>query len=213
VAEDNPETATRAGSRLIGAPPRAIFLFAARTLGWGVVLFALWYAAAKPLSLTTTWIAARLLDMTAPIAGIRTAWEEKGVALEVRPDATAIYRAGVPAGSVYDTDVNPLKQTYGIPFFLALLAAGRAKRIAFKAVTGSGLLLALAAAGVACEVMVALGPLRGPTGIPIFAPGPMGSAMVALGFQLGTLIFPTVAPIAVWLWFEEPGAQGKIAGK
>jgi hypothetical protein len=206
VAEDDPGSLARSGSRLIGAPPRAIFLFAARTLGWGIVFFALWFAAAKPLSLTTAWIAARSLEWSAPIAGIRLAWEERGVALEVRPDAAAIYRSAVPAGSVYDTDVNPLKQTYGIPFFLALLAAGRAKRIAVKAIAGVAVLLALAAAGVACEVMVALGPLRGPTGMPVFAPGPMGSAIVALGFQLGTLIFPTVAPIAVWLWFEEPRA-------
>jgi hypothetical protein len=189
------ETGPRAG--LIGAAPRDILLFAARTLAWAVLSFAAWYAAAQPLSLTTSWIAARVVEATAPVQRVGIRWHDGQVAFEMQPDASVAYRERLPADMSVDMDVNVMKQTYGVPFFLALLAAAKARRFILKASIGTATLIVLAAIGIACEVAVGLGSTAIAGDIQPFAPGPVAGTLFALGLQLGTLIFPSVVPAAL----------------
>ena len=83
-------------------------------------------------------------------------------------------------------------------FFLALLLASRPPRLAAKALLGIALLWALAAFGVACEVAISLGNIAGPSG-PLVHFNAFAATFAALGFQLGTLIFPTVVPAMLWV--------------
>ena len=177
---------------------RGIFLFALRVLAWCFALFSLWYAAARPLSLGVAWGAGALLQAGAPVERAPARWTAPQVVFDVELDGATTYRNRIPAGAVFELAANPLRQTFGLPFFLALLLASRAPRILAKALLGGALLVALAALGLACEVAINLGAIVGPGGTTPVSFNPVQATLAALGFQLGTLIFPTVVPVMLW---------------
>jgi hypothetical protein len=172
--------------------------FVLRLLAACVVLFAAWYFASKPVSAVTAWMAARIAEAPASIDRVRQATSAgRQVSYEVEPDHETLRRHRLPADAVVDVPVNPLKHTFGLPFFLALLVSGWPKGLAWKAAAGSAAVLSLAAVGLACDLLVQLGSMRGASGEPLFAMG--GREAIALGFQLGTLVFPTVIPVLLWI--------------
>ena len=177
---------------------RGIFLFALRVLGWSVALFALWFLAARPLSLGVAWGAGALLRAGAPVERTHERWKAPQVVFDVELDGAATYRSQLRTDAIFEVAANPLKQTFGLPFFLALLFASRASRLAINAVLGGALLLALAALGVACEVAINLGALTNPGGGALVPFNSTQATLAALGFQLGTLILPTVVPVMLW---------------
>ena len=209
AADPSPRPGDGSRGSLIAAPPRDVFLFAARTLGWALVMFAAWYLAAKPVSLGTSWIAARMLEATTPAGDVRIAWRDDRTLFELRPDASTTYRHRLPQDLAVDIEVNTLKQTYGVPFFLALLAAARARRFAAKALSGVATLTLLAAIGIACEVAIGFG-LSQVGGAQPFATGAGAGTLFALGFQLGTLIFPSVVPVALVVGFAGPARTPQL---
>ncbi len=117
---------------------------------------------------------------------------------QVEPNDSTLRRNHFRTGVVIDVPTNPLQHTFGIAFFLALLLASRPAGLAWKAVAGCAVLLALASMGLACDVMVRLGSLAAPSGGPVFAFNAAAREAIALGYQLGTLIFPTVIPVLLW---------------
>jgi len=197
VAEDDSEKPA-GGAGLIGASPRSILAFAARTIAWCVPAFALWYAASQPISLASSWIAAKLLDATAPVEHTRIEWRDDKVMFVLAPDASTTYSQRLKSGVAFEVPVDPRKQTYGLPFLVALLLAARSRRIALRAAAGGAVLLVLASVGIACEVAIGYAGIALPGSARIFVPGAVGATLIALGFQLGTLIFPSVAPVALW---------------
>jgi hypothetical protein len=152
-----------------------------------------------PVSMVAAWSAARILEVAEPVERAHAAWRAGGVLFEIEMDATTRYRNRMTAGTTLEVPADPRKQTYGLPFFLALLLASRPRRLAVKALGGAAILMVLAAIGVASEVAMQLGALPGPTGAPLFATGAVARNLAALGFQLGTLIFPTVVPVMLWV--------------
>jgi hypothetical protein len=181
---------------------RDIAAFALRVIAWSAALLALWYAAAQPVSMAVAWGAARLVEVAEPVDRARPAWRGGGVAFEVEMDGSVTYRNRMPSGMVLELPTDPRKQTYGLAFFLALLLASRPRRIALKAVGGAAVLWALAAIGVASEVALQLDGLTGPTGAPLIASSVVARSLAALGFQLGTLIFPTLGPVMLWVGMD-----------
>jgi hypothetical protein len=198
--DDSPQPAGR--TSLIGASPRTILAFAARTIAWCVPLFALWYFAAQPVSLAASWGAAKLLAFTAPVENTHATWRDDRVTFELSPDATTQFARHLKPGLAFEVPVDVRKQTYGLPFFLALLLAGGLRRMAVKALVGCAVLLALSSIGIACEVAVAYAGIALPGGGSLFSPGQADATLIALGYQLGTIIFPSVMPVALWTGLE-----------
>ena len=174
------------------------FAFALRVIAWSVVLFALWFFAARPLSLAVAWGASALLQAGAPVERAKPRWNEGRVVFDVELDGATTYRKGLRSDAVFEVAVNPLRQTFGLPFFLALLLASWPARLARRAALGIAILLGLAAFGVACEVAVHLGTIAGPGGALLLDFSAFAATFAALGMQLGTLIFPTVVPAMMW---------------
>lgn len=168
---------------------RGVFAFALRAIAFGVVLFALWYLAARPISFAVAWGAAQIVQGAAPV--------ENASARSSAAGQVSI-AAGLE-GMEIEIPVDPRKQTFGLPFFLALLLASRPPRIARRAALGAAILLGLAACGVASEVAISLGTLAGPSGAPLVRFGTLAATSWALGFQLGTLIIPTAVPAMLWV--------------
>jgi hypothetical protein len=188
------------GGRVNTAPtPRDIVAFALRVIFWSAAFLALWYAAARPVSMLAAWGAACLVEAVAPVERARPVWQNGGVVFEVEMDSTTAYRNRMRAGTVLEVPADPRKQTYGLAFFLALLFASRPRRVALKALGGAAVLAVLSAIGVASEVALQLDALPGPSGSPLIEAGAVARNLAALGFQLGTLIFPTVGPVMLWV--------------
>jgi hypothetical protein len=175
-----------------------IVAFVARALGWSVILFAAWFLVPQPVSEIAGWTAARWVEAVAPVARVEHRVGERSVGFEVEADYETIRSKGMRADTLLELAANPLKYTFGVPFFLALLFASHPAGLAWKAFAGAAVLLALASIGLACDVLLQIGGLAAPGGAPLFAFAPLAREMIALGYQLGTLVFPTVAPLLAW---------------
>jgi hypothetical protein len=97
-------------------------------------------------------------------------------------------------------EVNPLLYTYGLAFFFALMLAERAKW--WKIMVGAIMLLPFQIWGVAFDFLAQVGVRLGPE-ISAQA-GLFGwrAEAIALGYQIGILIFPSLIPIVLWAAFN-----------
>lgn len=101
------------------------------------------------------------------------------------------------AGAVVQLDVRPGTYSFGIALFLALAFAARESRRAARIAIGVAILLVLPGWGIAFDVLRQLGA----TGelVPILGWSAGFRNFVALGYQAGSLLLPTLGPIAVWM--------------
>jgi hypothetical protein len=99
-------------------------------------------------------------------------------------------------------EADPARYAYGLPLLIALLVAARSRHFLRKAVTGYALLLFPQAFSLSFDVLRQIVVVGG-------TPARLGIAQwqmeaIALGYQIGALLLPTVAPALIWLWFERP---------
>ncbi|HXZ49787.1 MAG TPA: exosortase H-associated membrane protein [Usitatibacter sp.] len=177
---------------------RAIALFAARVLAWGVPLFAAWYLATAPLSIASGWVAARLAELAMPVDRVPVRYRGGSLVFDAEPDEQTLWRNRLPAAVALEARANPMQFTCSIPFFLALVLATSLRPAWRRTVMGAGVLLLLASAGLYFDVHLQLAQVPGPGGGPLFATGPLAREAIALGFQLSTLLVPVLAPIVLW---------------
>ncbi len=184
------------------ASRRGIFLFAARVLVLGVVLFAAWYALARPVSLASGWLAARALAAAAPVDEVRVLYAGRRLTFRAWPDDATRRRDRVPAQAVVEVPEDALQYAYGIPFFLALLLATRPSRWGWKALGGSAVMTGVAGFGLFCEAYLDLSVARNPWSQPFFDLPRAALEAAALGYQLASLVLPTVVAAVLWAAFD-----------
>jgi hypothetical protein len=110
-------------------------------------------------------------------------------------------------------EVSPLIYTYGLAFFVALMLAANAQW--WKIIAGAVALLPFQAWGIVFGLLVQIGIKLGPD-IAVQA-GISGWHIeaIALGYQVGSLIFPTLIPILLWTSFNRsfikslPGSRSR----
>lgn len=172
--------------------------FVLRTLLWLPPCFAAWYFGAQYHAAVAGRVARVLVDQIKP--GLVSALEQSGfdlvfvTTIEVHPtpDQTAVL---LP-------EVNPLLYSYGLAFFVALMLAARAKW--WKILAGAALLLPFQSWGIAFDFLAQVGVRLGPE-VSAQA-GLLGwrSEAIALGYQIGSLLLPTVVPIMLWGVLSRP---------
>lgn len=109
-------------------------------------------------------------------------------------------------------EVSPQHYAYGLPLFLALLfAAGGTGRL-WRALAGYALLLPAQAFSITLDLLkqMAMAVAGGPSALGI-ATWQLNA--IALGYQFGTLLLPTLAPIVVWLWLDRQFFAILIGGR
>lgn len=158
------------------------------------VFLAGWYAAAAPVG----WIAGKLAMPIIRIAseGAPTV-ELKGRDLLYTVKLEMPYRPGGVPRVAADIEVNASKFTYGIALFLALALAAKESRRPLGIAIGAAILLVLPAFGIAFDALKQMG--AAPDLLPFLAWGSGKREAIALGYQVGTLLLPTLAPVAIWL--------------
>lgn len=185
------------------AAPTSVGRFVLRTFLWLPPCFAAWYFGAQYLAPFVGAVARMLVELFK--SGLVSGLEREGLDLvfvttiqvHPAPDQTAVLLV----------DVNPLLYTYGLPFFVALMLAARAKW--WKILAGAALLLPFQGWGIGFDFLAQI--VR--TGPGVSAPaGLLGrrAEVIALAYQIGSLLFPALIPVALWVAFNRPLFRGLV---
>ena len=177
-----------------GAPSLGRFVL--HTFLWLPACFAAWYFSA-PYHVALAGRLARLM-VNQFTSGIVSALEQSRLELVF---VTTIKVHPAPGQTaLLLPEVNPLLYTYGLALFLALMLAGRAKW--WKIFAGAALLLPFQVWGIAFDVLAQLGIKLGPDVAAKAGLSDWHAEGIALGYQLGILIFPILIPVLVWAGFS-----------
>ncbi len=179
---------------MAGAPSLGKFVLS--TFLWLPVCFAAWYFSAQYHATVAGGLARLLVNQLKP--GLVSALEQTGFDLVF---VTTIEVHPAPGQTaLLLPEVNPLLYTYGLAFFLALMLAARATW--WKILVGLAVLLPFQAWGIAFDFLAQVGVKLGP-GISAQA-GLLGwrREAIALNYQIGSLILPTLVPVVLWAVFS-----------
>lgn len=165
------------------------------------VLFAIWYYCSPLIAFISSFAVAPLAGWLS--GGLITSVDAFGVTVQ----GTITVAAGtygelvVPAGQTAELAISarPMVYGYSIPLFFTLLFAFSARPI-----SGSMKVLALAVLlcgisfGVLMEMLKTVYFSLDPALLPHGPPGPFGTNVLAVCYQLGTLIVPSLLPVVLW---------------
>jgi len=182
----------------VAAKP-SLAAFVGRVIAFAALAFAAWHFAAKPLSLACGWIGTRVVEALAPVDHAPAAYRDGQLVFAVQPDYVTSGRRALAAGTVYDVTTSARVFTYGLPFFLGLIVASRPRRLVVKALAGTGVIVLLAGATVGFDVLLNLTMLRTNAGDPLFDFSQAAREAIALGYQMGALVFPALLPVILWV--------------
>lgn len=174
---------------------KALALFG-RALLWLPLCLAAWYFASVPIS----WVGATLARPAINAAAGKIdamKLEAATVTYSVRLVEPGYQRGRAPLEAVVDVEVKPRLYTFGLPFFLALALAARESRRVSAILAGTAVLAVVPAWGIAFDALRQLGAAAAVA--PFLAWPGWTREGIALGYQLGSLLLPTLVPIALWL--------------
>lgn len=185
----------------------------ARALLWMPLCLAGWYAASPALSWIAATAARPAIEIAAgKVTALKAGREGVTYAIEV-PEPYVPGRASQQA--LADVEVKASVYTFGIALFLALSMASRESRRIGRIAAGMLALAVVPAWGIAFDALRQLG--VNPQLAPLLAWPSWARETIALGYQLGSLLLPTLAPVAAWLasarplWDADRGAGAAVA--
>lgn len=182
----------------------------------GVVLwlppcFAAWYYMAILTSPGLAFIGDWLFPWLWPeaVAGVAAAGINLDVVTRLGIDGvSAVGLSGVGTGELI-FELNPLKLGYSVPLYTALVLAvpsddpGGRKLLAW--LFGMTILVLTQVFGIGAEILKILAFDLGDQARPLLGFNSWGYELVVVGYQIGTLILPSVVPIM--LWFGQFGTE------
>jgi hypothetical protein len=130
---------------------------------------------------------------------------------------TAIAAPG--GGGVLTVDVNPLLYSYGIALYAAIVLGARTRGAWWTLPVGVAVVVAITAWGVAFDFMAHL-VRSAPGALASLGAGTVSRNLIALGYQMGSLLFPAVIPAALALAIArkellptatDAGERGRVA--
>ena len=185
------------------ARPSSVGRLVLRTFLWLAPCFAAWYLGARYLVPFVGALARAFVELF--ISGLVSGVERQGLDL-VFVTTVEVHVAARQVGLLL-VEVNPLLYSYGLPLFVALMLAARAEW--WKILAGAAVLLPFQAWGIAFDFLAEI--VRSGADISARA-GLLGlrAELVALGYQVGSLIFPALVPVALWVAFNRRLVDGVI---
>ena len=179
--------------------PSVLTFFALSALGWTVVLTLLWTQVSAWTSCPVATLSHFALEHGAPM-WVRTVHKSPGT-MEVESSiAMPMPSAG---GRLAEATVEavPARYAYGLPIFMALLLAARGPGRLVRALVGYLLLLPVQAFSLTMYVLMQL-VLYAQTSARVLRVEPWQVEAIVYGYQIGSLVLPTLAPILLWLWLD-----------
>jgi hypothetical protein len=167
--------------------------FLLKAIGWFIVCLVVWYQLGSLVTLPVGLLA------KPSVAAFFPDWaegvEQTGATLTLLTSLELQDMADVPAGMValLSPEVSFLKYGYGLPLLIALLFASNAKHPFAKVALGALLLLPFQVWGVCFDWLKQVGI---ETDLASFSP--LAREAIALGYQFGYLMLPTLVPVLLW---------------
>ncbi|MFA5628591.1 MAG: exosortase H-associated membrane protein [Thiohalomonadaceae bacterium] len=183
---------------MMAAGTPTIGKFVLRTLLWLPPCLAAWYFSAHYHTAVAGALAHLLVDWFQP--GIVSALEHPGIDL-IFVTTLKVYPEPGQVGLLVP-EVNPLLYTYGLAFFVALMLAANTQW--WRILVGVIALLPFQSWGIAFDLLVQVGVKLGPDIASQAGLFGWQREAIALGYQIGNLIFPTLIPVVLWASFNRP---------
>ncbi len=185
-----------------------LLVFGLSAFAWMVVLTLAWTQVSAWTSYPVTKLTQFALEEGAP-GWVRTTRAAPGL-LEV--DSAVVMPVASAGGRLAEATVesDPGRYAYGLPVFLALLLAARGKRRIARGVAGYVLLLPLQTFSAVMFLLMQIALYAQMRAQALGVAGWQVEAVV-YGYQLGSLVVPTLAPIMLWLWLDRRFVAAVIA--
>jgi len=177
-----------------------LYAFLIRAVLWLPLCLGLWYWKAEwfsgPSVVVSGWIMQGLFSWVEAVE-----WSQRvfAVVTSLRVDS-----APSPEGqyAAMVAEANPLLYSYGLPLFAALLLAGEGAKRWRKLMLGALVLIPFQAWGICFDVLKQVAITSGPVVAEQTGFSAWQREGIALSYQLGYLILPSVVPIVLWLSFS-----------
>lgn len=187
------------------SPPNpSLGAFILRIVLWLPACLLAWHLTAGPHSVAAGKVASMIISALRP--GIVSAVEHPGGDLVF--ETTLSVTAAPGQVGVLVPEVNPRLYTYGLAFFLALMLAARAAW--WKIVAGIALLLPFQGWGIAFDFLAQVGVRLGPEVSAQAGLTGWRKEAIAIGYQIGSLILPSLIPPALWAAFNPSFIKGLL---
>lgn len=178
-----------------------LYPFLLKAALWLPVCLGLWYWKAEwfnaPAVMVSGWVLQSLFGGW--VESVEWAQRIFSVATALRLGAAP----GMPEGEyTLVLEVNPLVYGFGLPLFAALLLAGSETNRWRKLALGALLLIPFQAWGICFDLLKQAAVTSGADVSAQTRLMPWQVEGIALGYQFGALILPTVVPIVIWLWLD-----------
>ena len=182
---------------LMGRNP--LYAFFLKAALWLPLCLGLWYWKAEWFSSPAAMVSGWTLRGLFPGWVKAVEWSQRTVTLVTTLQVPMA--PGVSEGkyAAMVAEANPLLYSFGLALFAALLLASAGTKRWRKLMLGALVLIPFQAWGICFDLLKQVAITAGPVVAAQTGFSPWQREGIALGYQLGRLILPTVAPITLWL--------------
>lgn len=177
--------------------PLTVFVLSA--FGWIIALTALWSQVSAWTSYPVGVLSQIALEQGAPM-WVRQVHLKPGQMEVDTAVAVPVPEAGW-RWAEFTVEASPARYAYGLPIFLALLLAAGGKGRAGRAVAGYVLLLPAQAFSLTFNVLMQI-IMTTQLNTRILRVESWQMELIVYGYQVGSLVVPTLVPILLWLWLD-----------
>ena len=180
--------------------PSALTIFVLSAFGWIVALTLLWSQVSAWTSYPVGVLSHIALEQGAPMWVHQVRLKPGHMAVDTNV-AVPVAEAGGRRAEI-TIDADPARYAYGLPIFLALLLAARGKGRVVRAIGGYVLLLPAQAFSLTFYVLMQV-VLTTQLDVRLMRIAQWQMELIVYGYQVGSLVVPTLAPILLWLWMDK----------
>lgn len=190
------------------ASPLYAFFF--KGVLWLIVLTTLWATVADWTMRPATGTAQMALKTVFPWWVRSGEYKGDSFELETRIQLPA---ANAPPGTVavLVAESKPARYGFGLPMLLALMLASGSRRLLRNLSIGVVCLIPFQAFSIFFDILKEVAVTAGPAAAAQTGFSALTVNAIALCYQLGALLLPTLAPIVIWLILERPFLAALIA--
>ncbi|PTT43193.1 hypothetical protein DBR23_01790, partial [Acidovorax sp. HMWF018] len=172
-------------------------IFMLSAFGWIVVLTTVWSQVSAWTSYPVGALSHMALEQSAPM-WVRQVHLSPGTMEVDTAISVPVPDAGGRRGEI-TIDVSTARYAYGLPIFIALLLAARGRGRLGRVAAGYVLLLPFQAFSLTMSALMQM-VLAAQADIRLLRVSQWQMEAIVYGYQLGSLVLPTLVPILLWLW-------------
>ena len=165
------------------------------------ITFFVWYLTAAYHLAPVTLITGKLLNWFVPdaIMWLKLSGHELVLATNFGRDTTGAIVSPPLGNDILGFQSNPLVYSYAMPLLCALILATPRGDKGTKLLWGIGLMLPTEIFSMVFKVLKTLAFDVGPAFLNQQGISQTGADFIALGYQMGTLLLPMIAPLIIWV--------------